>query len=601
MRNNHGGIFCGEYCSAKIINNDIFNNVLGYVSERYLDAADIFCAGRTSVTIIGNVIRQNSVEAGRWGYAIKCATGDKAIIRDNQIIGNGGGNSHYGISLGYGACASITNNIICENKGSGIELHQSCSNTEIINNVISKQYPTGFVNYPGNGIKITGCSATIINNLIESNSDHGIEFRVYGVGVLQPKATIINNTIVGNSGYGIHENEWNDNICGPTLVRNTILRENAKGEIDIRNPDPFTVTYSNIMRGYEGVGNIDADPLFVDAANGDYNLQSGSPCIDAGDPSSPLDPDGTRTDMGALYYDQSVPSRLYGDVTNNGAVTSLDASWTLQHPVGLRTLTGEDSVAADVSGRMGITAYDASLILQYAVDKISIFPVEQGGVSDPLTKALVSLRSVSVGEATPQIEGGCSVSVLIDKVDGVVAGELMLSFRGNPGDVTVSTTDLTSGYLLVHNVQDRRIRASFAGVESNTGSGSVVEVVFDGSLASLKLERVVLNEGRIPVRIGGEQTETPRAYRLGQNYPNPFNPETTISYDIARIGTVHLSIYALTGQRVRTLIHAERPVGSYSVTWDGTDDVGHDVASGLYLCRMVSGDFSATRKLVLMK
>jgi hypothetical protein len=61
-----------------------------------------------------------------------------------------------------------------------------------------------------------------------------------------------------------------------------------------------TVTYSDIEDGWTGTGNIDADPLFVDPLNNDFHLQAGSPCIDAGDPNSPLDPDGTRADMGVI-------------------------------------------------------------------------------------------------------------------------------------------------------------------------------------------------------------------------------------------------------------------------------------------------------------
>jgi len=64
------------------------------------------------------------------------------------------------------------------------------------------------------------------------------------------------------------------------------------------------VTYSDVLGGYVGVSNIDADPLFVNVSEGDYHLSEGSPCIDAGDPTSPLDPDSTRADMGAFYYNQ---------------------------------------------------------------------------------------------------------------------------------------------------------------------------------------------------------------------------------------------------------------------------------------------------------
>jgi hypothetical protein len=71
-----------------------------------------------------------------------------------------------------------------------------------------------------------------------------------------------------------------------------------------------------VQGGYEGEGNIDADPLFVDLDNGDYTLQSSSPCIDAGDPESDLDSDGTIADMGAYFYDQSVSVTFNFDLTN---------------------------------------------------------------------------------------------------------------------------------------------------------------------------------------------------------------------------------------------------------------------------------------------
>ena len=94
----------------------------------------------------------------------------------------------------------------------------------------------------------------------------------------------------------------------------------------------------------------------------------------------------------------------------------------------------------------------------------------------------------------------------------------------------------------------------------------------------------------------------PRTFSLSQNYPNPFNPETSIRYEVAKTGAVRLSLYALTGQLVQTLVDGERPAGSYSVTWDGRDHAGRDVASGVYLCRMTAGGgYRATRKLVLVR
>jgi len=92
----------------------------------------------------------------------------------------------------------------------------------------------------------------------------------------------------------------------------------------------------------------------------------------------------------------------------------------------------------------------------------------------------------------------------------------------------------------------------------------------------------------------------PEVSRLLQNRPNPFNTETTIEYDVARLGIVHLSIYTSTGQRIRTLVDGEHPAGSYSVIWDGRDEAGRVVASGVYLCRMEADNYRAARKMLLV-
>ena len=292
---------------------------------------------------------------------------------------------------------------------------------------------------------------------------------------------------------------------------------------------------------------------------------------------------------------------LFGDATGNGEVTTYDVAAILHHTVGLRTLTGEDSIAADVSGDSAITAFDGALVMQHTVRKISRFPVEQGGQP----RIACAARTIWLGEMGRVADGRFSVPIMMDETDGVIGGEVTVSFAGDGGDVTVRGAERTSGYLLASHVRPGRLRVSFAGAESPIGSGPVLELVFDGSdddcLRSLSLERVSLNEGRIPVRIVGKEMETPKAYHLRQNHPNPFNPETTIPYDVAKAGAVRLSIYALTGQHIRTLVDREHPVGSYSVRWNGRDDAGRNVASGVYLCGMEAGDYSAVRKMLLVR
>jgi len=89
--------------------------------------------------------------------------------------------------------------------------------------------------------------------------------------------------------------------------------------------------------------------------------------------------------------------------------------------------------------------------------------------------------------------------------------------------------------------------------------------------------------------------------RLLQNFPNPFNPTATIRFEIARPEHVRLNVYDIRGRLVRTLVDELRQANSYQVVWDGTDNSGGAVASGVYFYRMTAGSFVQTNKMMLLK
>jgi len=93
----------------------------------------------------------------------------------------------------------------------------------------------------------------------------------------------------------------------------------------------------------------------------------------------------------------------------------------------------------------------------------------------------------------------------------------------------------------------------------------------------------------------------PTVYSLSNNYPNPFNPTTTIDYSIPKSGNVELVIFNIAGQKVRTLVNENQNAAFYKVVWDGLDDNSASVASGMYIYRIVSGNFSKIEKMMLMK
>ncbi len=93
----------------------------------------------------------------------------------------------------------------------------------------------------------------------------------------------------------------------------------------------------------------------------------------------------------------------------------------------------------------------------------------------------------------------------------------------------------------------------------------------------------------------------PDQFSLGQNVPNPFNPDTKIAYALPEAGFVNVEIYNILGQRVKTLVNEYQDAGNYTVTWNGDDEYGSSVASGVYFYRFNSGQYKDIKKMVLMK
>ncbi|RMD62641.1 T9SS C-terminal target domain-containing protein, partial [Candidatus Parcubacteria bacterium] len=103
------------------------------------------------------------------------------------------------------------------------------------------------------------------------------------------------------------------------------------------------------------------------------------------------------------------------------------------------------------------------------------------------------------------------------------------------------------------------------------------------------------------VRVREQPSAIPETFSLEQNYPNPFNPTTVIPYRLASGSQVELTVYNALGQRIKTLLRQKQAAGAYQLTWDGTDDRGRKVASGVYLYRLKAGEFVDVKKMILMR
>jgi hypothetical protein len=93
----------------------------------------------------------------------------------------------------------------------------------------------------------------------------------------------------------------------------------------------------------------------------------------------------------------------------------------------------------------------------------------------------------------------------------------------------------------------------------------------------------------------------PKAFALKQNFPNPFNPTTVIRYALPEASNVRLDVHNTLGQVVRTLVDEKQVAAGYRITWDGRNEHGQQMASGIYIYRIVAGEFTATRRMLLIK
>lgn len=129
-------------------------------------------------------------------------------------------------------------------------------------------------------------------------------------------------------------------------------------------------------------------------------------------------------------------------------------------------------------------------------------------------------------------------------------------------------------------------------------------LITDSSLVSFgwSLDDIEIHVGDIQTAVAENAGESlPTEYTLLHNYPNPFNPQTFIEYQLPRAGKVRLVVFNLNGQVIRTLVDAPQQAGRFKSRWDGRDDLGNGVASGVYLYQLQAGDFSQTKKMILLR
>ncbi len=149
-----------------------------------------------------------------------------------------------------------------------------------------------------------------------------------------------------------------------------------------------------------------------------------------------------------------------------------------------------------------------------------------------------------------------------------------------------------------------------ANIDDTGNGGKAVVFGFEANLGTFLfsvfipiMDKILtyLDANIVGIEDDDPQPLLPQTHDLFQNYPNPFNPSTTIRYQLASATVVEVDVYNSLGQKVRELIKKNQPAGQHSIEWDGKNDFGQAVASGVYIYQLKAGNFVDSRKMILMR
>ena len=560
------GILCNGVTTVMNINDNIITGA----------TKGIQCSDTASPTIWSNTIHQN-IEDG-----VYCDGSANADIKNNTIEQNG----RDGIWCDGSAHATIENNTISQNSEDGVECGGSTNVTIDDNNVESNNK---------HGIHSNGTSEIIAShNIIRYNQSTGVSCGS------DSTAQISYNCIMSNDGRGI-ECVHNANA----VISNNLIDRNGKAGIECReNGSPIirrnTISYNN----WHGV-------LLLHSAN---PIIGGS-LVDA---NYVVDNEGgvknhTDNTINATYN--------YWGTTNENEIAAMmrnEGDGSIDFIPFISTL---DKIVGDASGDGTVSTYDAALILQFVVGLIDRFPVSMSESPQDSAPRDYELRLPNLAAKPGE---RIHAPIAISNAAGLNYGGVIVTY--NPSvlkAIDVAALGLLSGSYWKANTRVGEVRFAFAipiPMEQippnpplkNGGGGDLLMIDFEvlpnttGLESPLTFDTVEFPESQSIRTINGSVTILPETSMLLQNYPNPFNPETWIPFQLAQDAVVILKIYNQKGQLVRTLHLGARSAGMYTskdkaAYWDGRDTAGEKVASGMYFYTLSAGDFSATRKLILMK
>ena len=223
----------------------------------------------------------------------------------------------------------------------------------------------------------------------------------------------------------------------------------------------------------------------------------------------------------------------------------------------------------------------------------------------PLGKMIVGNAELTVIDSRDKQRSTVSLSIDADReVQGV---QLEFKDYGNVSDITA--TSLVDGIQVFYGHVDGMFKVGLLDIQGRTMISSVrsdivkIDYTGDGELDLVNTIIVAKDGGRLNAHVTDETSNVavPKKFSLDQNVPNPFNPTTEISFNLPKASDVKLEVFNIMGQKIITLADEYMQAGNHTVTFNGRSDDGNSVASGVYFYKIEAGDFTESRKMLLLK
>jgi len=597
-----GGIFCRSGSNPLIQHVFIENNRAAW-------GGGVYSIGAGDFVMEDSEVLRNFARSAGGGVAIR---GSDPILCRVNVFGNtaqNAGGAGFFISEGSNpALEDVTVSWNRTNLGSGGGFYIWDAEGTYRNLVVTQN--TAY--YWAGGFWISSSDLDLEHVVIAFNSDR---YGAAGIKVdREARLGLRNVTVYGNitetrNGGGLWSGE------AETILVNTIFWGNRPMQI---YGEGVSAIYSDIQDGYDGEGNIDEDPLFVDPDDSDYHLTEDSPCIDAGDPDSEPDPDDTRADMGAFYFPQEIPAPDI-QVLPDSIAFPLTAVGAREEVVLAIHNSGDDTL--DVSSQAILDEVDPFFIINGEEafqlmpqttheTTISFEPMEEGEFdavfriecNDP-DEEVVEIPIIGTAILmVPDIEvdtdslyyGNNNLGVIAEMVVTIFSvgnAPLLISDQYiDPADGWFFISAGEGGFELEPDSTHETIIAfapreygefeALYVIESDDPDEEIIEIPLVGYVLS-----VDSNESGLPVEFGTHSI-----------YPNPFNSITRISYSLAKLGYVSLVILDLSGHEVVTLKDDFLTPGEYQLKFDSTA-----LPSGIYMLKLKAGRQIDVKKLVCIR